>query len=347
MPFGRVLLEPVRSAEPPIISGTAAVRVSSAVSEATRVAISFGVAASFSFTARTAAASFSVGSSPRRRRSNSARRADAIAAKRSFQLWCAALPALPALRHSARTSAGMTKAGSGQPSRSRAPLISSAPSGEPWLFSVPALLGAPKPMVVRQAISDGRAEACAAAMALAIASGSCPSTRLAAQPAASKRFTWSTESDERQRPVDRDAVVVEQHDQLVELEVPGERDRLLADALHQIAVGGEHIGAMIDDLLPEHGGQVPLGDRHADRIAQALAERAGGGLHARRDEVLGMAGRERAELTEALDLLDGHGLVAEEMEQARRPASSRGRPKARSGRGRARRDRRGRTSGTA
>ena len=40
----------------------------------------------------------------------------------------------------------------------------------------------------------------------------------------------------RQRAVDRDAVVVEQHDQLVELEMPGERDRLLAHALHQIAV---------------------------------------------------------------------------------------------------------------
>src|SRR5215467_7084959 len=41
---------------------------------------------------------------------------------------------------------------------------------------------------------------------------------------------------ERERTVDRDAVVVEQHDELVELEVAGERDRLLADALHQVAV---------------------------------------------------------------------------------------------------------------
>ena len=55
-------------------------------------------------------------------------------------------------------------------------------------------------MVVRQAISDGRSEACAAAMAAAIASGSCPSTRVAAQPAASKRFTWSTESESDSGP---------------------------------------------------------------------------------------------------------------------------------------------------
>src|SRR3981081_2309957 len=60
MPFGLVLLEPVRSADPPIISGTATVRVSSAVSDAARVAVSFGVAASFSFAERTAAASSSV-----------------------------------------------------------------------------------------------------------------------------------------------------------------------------------------------------------------------------------------------------------------------------------------------
>ncbi len=34
----------------------------------------------------------------------------------------------------------------------------SAPSGEPCTFSVPALVGAPKPMMVRQAIRDGRSE---------------------------------------------------------------------------------------------------------------------------------------------------------------------------------------------
>ena len=45
MPFVRVLLEPVRSAEPPTISGSAGTRASSANSEAERVAISFGAVA--------------------------------------------------------------------------------------------------------------------------------------------------------------------------------------------------------------------------------------------------------------------------------------------------------------
>ena len=53
----RVLLEPVRSAEPPIISGSAGTRLSSANSEDERVAMSFGVAASCSFTLRTASSS--------------------------------------------------------------------------------------------------------------------------------------------------------------------------------------------------------------------------------------------------------------------------------------------------
>jgi len=189
MPLGLVLLEPVRSAEPPIISGAAAVSASSAVSDAARVAISFGVAASFSFTERTAAASLSLGNAPPMRRSNSARRAAGAALSRSFQAWCAVLPAKAALRHISRTSAGMAKAPSVQPSCSRAPRISSAPSGAPWDFSVPALFGAPKPMMVRQAISEGRSLPCAFSSALAIASGSCPSMRVAVQPAASKRLT--------------------------------------------------------------------------------------------------------------------------------------------------------------
>ena len=40
-----------------------------------------------------------------------------------------------------------------------------------------------------------------------------------AQPADLKRFTWSTKSEMRGRPVDRNAVVVIEHDQLVELPV--------------------------------------------------------------------------------------------------------------------------------
>jgi hypothetical protein len=70
----------------------------------------------------------------------------------------------------------------------RAPSISSLPSGDPWLFSLPSLVGAPNPIRVRQAIKEGRPDTFAASIATAMAFGSCPSIRVAAQPADSNRL---------------------------------------------------------------------------------------------------------------------------------------------------------------
>src|SRR3954453_19276932 len=72
MPFARVLFEPVRSAEPPTISGTTAVSIPRAFSDATRVAISFGALASSCLNLRNASPSPS-GRSPLMRRANSLR----------------------------------------------------------------------------------------------------------------------------------------------------------------------------------------------------------------------------------------------------------------------------------
>ena len=72
---------------------------------------------------------------------------------------------------------------------------------------------------------------------------------------------------------------------------------------------------LIDDVAAELGGHAALGQRHADGGGDALAQRAGGGLDARRDEVFRMARRQRAELTEILDLLDGHRRIAGEIQQ--------------------------------
>ncbi len=72
---------------------------------------------------------------------------------------------------------------------------------------------------------------------------------------------------------------------------------------------------VVDDLAAEGGGQVALGNGHADRIGESLAERSGGRLHSGGQKVLGMARRDRAELAEAPQLLDRHRLVAEQMKQ--------------------------------
>ena len=95
----------------------------------------------------------------------------------------------------------------------------------------------------------------------------------------------------------------------------GEPDRLMVDALHQAAVAGDDEGAVVDQLVAIDGVQVPLGDRHADRHRQALAERPGGRLDAGQLEILRMAGARAAELAEVADVLDRRARVAGQVEQ--------------------------------
>ncbi len=70
---------------------------------------------------------------------------------------------------------------------------------------------------------------------------------------------------ERGRPVDRDAVVVEQHDQAVEREVTGQRGGLVADSLHQAAIAGNDPGAVVDEVA-EAVRHDPFAQGHADGV---------------------------------------------------------------------------------
>ena len=63
------------------------------------------------------------------------------------------------------------------------------------------------------------------------------------------------------------------------------------------------------------GGQVRFGDRQADAVGEALAERAGGQLDAGRQAVLGVAGRLAAPLAEALQVVERQ-VVAGQVQQA-------------------------------
>src|SRR5690606_1256443 len=94
--------------------------------------------------------------------------------------------------------------------------------------------------------------------------------------------------------VDGDAIVVEEADELAELLVARERRRLVRDAFLQAAVAGDEPRVVVDHLVAfaiEQRGRMRLGYRHADRIGEALAERAGGGLDAGGVSVLGVARR--------------------------------------------------------
>ncbi len=115
--------------------------------------------------------------------------------------------------------------------------------------------------------------------------------------------------------VDRDAVVVPQHDQLRQLLPAGEADRLLADAFHQAAVAGDDVGVMVHHLGAETRRHRGLGHREADAVGDALAQRAGGGLDARGMAVFRVPGGLRAELAEVLQLVERHVRVAGQVQQ--------------------------------
>ena len=75
------------------------------------------------------------------------------------------------------------------------------------------------------------------------------------------------------------------------------------------------IHVVIEQLEPrtiEMRRQPTLGDRHADAVGNALAERPGGGLDARGQAVFRMAGSLAAELAEILDLIQRHCRLAED-----------------------------------
>ena len=106
--------------------------------------------------------------------------------------------------------------------------------------------------------------------------------------------------------VQRHAVRVVHEDEVVELLVARERDRLVRHALLQAAVAAEHDDVVVDDrvLRGVQGRPRELGRRgHADAVADALAERARRRLDARRPAELGVAGRLRVLHAEVLDLL--------------------------------------------
>ena len=106
--------------------------------------------------------------------------------------------------------------------------------------------------------------------------------------------------------VERDRVVVVNQNQIIEAEVPGERARLRGNAFLQTAVAGETNDVLIENhvlVRVETRGRHLRRHRHADRIRDALSERAGGAFDARRFKKFRMARRLAVQLPEAFDFL--------------------------------------------
>ena len=165
-------------------------------------------------------------------------------------------------------------------------------------------------------MSDGRS---VSACAFAIASRSRPRSfasldvlHVPAQRLVARRAILGER--DRRRAVDRDVVVVVEVDELAETERAGDRRRLVRDAFHQIAVGGDAVHAMVDDLVVRPVvalGEEPLRDPEADAVRVALPERAGRHLDAGGVMHLRMARRLRLPLPEPLQLLEREVVAGE------------------------------------
>ena len=114
------------------------------------------------------------------------------------------------------------------------------------------------------------------------------------------------------RTVDGDVVVVVDVDEPPQPQMAGERCRLVADPLHQVAVAAEDEGVVVDELGAEAGPQPALGDAHAHAVAEPLAQRAGGDLDPVGEVHLGMTRRLAGPLTELLDVVEGESVAGEE-----------------------------------
>ena len=154
--------------------------------------------------------------------------------------------------------------------------------------------------------------------------------------------------------LDGDVIVVVDPAEIVQAEMTGEGCRFRADALHHVAVAADRIDAVVENLeaRPVIAGAQPFArDRHPQAHGDALSERAGGGLDARRQMIFGMAGCPAVELAEALDIVERNGgsvgrlalgvqrLRARSDRAPTIAASRHGRSTAGSGRGSARRGR--------
>ena len=119
--------------------------------------------------------------------------------------------------------------------------------------------------------------------------------------------------------VERDQVVVVEHDELAQPEVAGQRRRFRGDALHEVAVARDRVGVVVDDRRGRVVEACRRGSASATAMPTALPKPwpsgPGRGLDPRGVAVLGVPRRAAAELAEALEVVERQA-VAGEVEHA-------------------------------
>ena len=116
--------------------------------------------------------------------------------------------------------------------------------------------------------------------------------------------------------LDGDLVVVVDPAQIGQLQVPGQRGGLGADALHQAAVAAQRVDVVIKQLVarPVEGGGLPQpGDGHPDAGGDPGAQRAGGALHPGCPAVLGVTRALGVQLPKPAQVLQRHGGLTDDL----------------------------------
>ena len=113
--------------------------------------------------------------------------------------------------------------------------------------------------------------------------------------------------------VDGDVVIVPKDNHFIELKMPGQRNRLFGNSLHQTAVTVDDIGIMRAEFIAESGVDNPFGQRHAYRRGNALPQRTGGHINTGEVAVFGVAGGFGTKLAEVFDVFNINIRVAQQI----------------------------------
>ena len=247
-PFIVVLLLPARSAEPPHSSGSTGARAFSTSPEALRVAMP--LASGREGRQRPVQpVRQPPGGQPVQQRGPLRVGAGPARRSASSHSACSRLPRSATLRACATSASSTGNVTSGSKPRIRlVAATSSAPSAEPCALPVFCLFGAGQPMMVRSAMMEGwsvlawrRSSAgTAPADVLVVAVRACAPVDPLDVPAVGLVAGGDVLGlGDLGVVLDRDLVVVVEHDEVAELLVAGQRGGLVADALLDVAVRGE------------------------------------------------------------------------------------------------------------
>ena len=116
--------------------------------------------------------------------------------------------------------------------------------------------------------------------------------------------------------LDGDPVVVVDPAQVAELQVAGQRGRLLRDALHEAAVPGQGVDVEVEHLEAgaiEVRGHPLRGEGHPHAGGDALPQGPARRLDSGGPAILGVARTAAVELAEALDVIEAHRELAERL----------------------------------